>query len=113
MQPTDSLYTELHKAIRELREELETIWGSFPKLPPVVSTLALSTVPTQLHRNKRRYSFIFFPRPANLIIRVPGLGQVPLTLEAGWLELSMPDGTEIALTSGSLTAIYRCMDTLG
>ena|SRR2546429_7764034 len=115
MQPTDKSvapYEQLHKTIQELRESIKGVLDSLPKLPQVDSVLVLSNVPNQLYRHKRRYSLIFLSQPANLAISIPGLGQFPLTLDAGWTELSMPSDTEVALVEGSMSALYRCIDTL-
>lgn len=116
MQPTNGIvapYTQLHKSIQELRESIKEMLDSLPKLPSVDQVVTLSSVPIQLDRSKRRYSLIFFPQSVNLVISIPEIGRFPLTLNTGWNELSMPDGTEVTLASeqGSMSALYRCIDT--
>lgn len=115
MQPTDGIivpYTELHKVFQELRETIKEALDACPKLPSVDSVITLSTAPSQLHRNKHRYSLLFLSEATTFMLDIPGIGQFPLTLGIGWNELSVPDGTETALVGDSMSALYRCTDTL-
>jgi hypothetical protein len=109
--PDGNILANIHQSISELLEWINEYWDSLPKRPPVDSALALSDTPIYLQQHGRRRGLIFIPRPVTLSINIPGLGQFLVTPRIGWNNLSVPMGTQIALTSGELSAVYRCTDS--
>jgi len=105
-------HTELHKVIQELRETIKEALDACHKLPSVDSVITLSTAPSQLHRNKHKYSLLFMSEATTFNFDIPGIGQFPLTLGIGWNELNVPYGIERALVGDSISALYRYTDTL-
>lgn len=96
--------------ISELLAYIDTLWENIPKRPSVDSSLVLSGTPISL-KSPRRYSLLFLSRPIDLFIDICGIGKVCVSMKIGWNELSVPDGTTIALASDdSLSALYRCTD---
>jgi hypothetical protein len=98
--------------ISEMLAYIDALWENTPKRPPVDNLLALSETPISL-KLPRRYGLLFLSKPIDLLIDMCGIGKFPLSLQVGWNDVSFPEGTTIALASdGSLSALYRCSDTL-
>jgi len=92
-------HAEPYKIIQELRETIKEALDACPRLPSVESVITLSTAPSQLHRNKHKYSLLFMSEATTFNFDIPGIGPFPLTLGIGWNELHVPDGTERALVT--------------
>lgn len=109
---TGNILASIHQTISELLEDIRSILDALPKVPPFDQVVNLSSTPIQLSGNGYRYHLLFLFQPATLTVDIPVLGQSTLELEIGWYDFTFPLDTQIALTNGSLSALYRCTDTL-
>lgn len=109
----EKLLGHLHKVICELLEDINALWENTPKRPSADSWIALSKNPISLKRT-HRHSLIFLSKPIDLFIDICGIGKVCVPMKIGWNDLSLLEGTAIALASSddSMSALYRCTDIL-
>jgi hypothetical protein len=66
----------------------------------------------KLELKGRRHNLLLVTNATNVIFNILGVGQMAYTLQPGWTQLDLPDGTEIATATGvgNVNMIYRLTD---
>src|SRR5712664_4545125 len=98
--------SSLRAAIRDLRADLEAILDQrMPKLPTIDRVITVDTLPklTPLPKQGYRKSRLLIMYPTSLIFNIPRIGQFTIEVPSGWIQLNLPEGSSIALTSKQTT----------
>jgi hypothetical protein len=108
----EKLLAQLRTVICEFLEWIDDCWENTPKRPPIDQSVTLSEAPISL-KLTHRYGLLFLGKPIDLLIDMCDFGRFRIPMKVGWNDLTLPEGTTIALASdSSLRAVYRCIDTL-
>lgn len=104
--------SRLHNLVKELLADIEaTLDRCMPKLPPILGLITVDTTPhfTLIPRKGYRTSQLFLMDPTQLVFTIPGIGQFTCnTLFQGWIDVSLPQGSSVALVSKQSTRVlYR------
>jgi hypothetical protein len=103
--------SRLHTVIKELLADIDALCARYTSnLPTVDRIITLDTVSKFIPLPKQGYrkSRLFVSYPTNLIFDIPGIGQCTLNDLIGWIELGLPDGSSVALSSKlPIKMLYR------